>query len=127
MRGEASDEQVAALTEFLKTLDPAPPLRGVDGESVSRGEIVFRDQGCAKCHAPPEYTTPKIYDVGLEDQVGNREFNPPSLRGVSQRDSFFHDNRAHDLMAVFAQHHHEVKTAISKQDLSDLIVFLRSI
>jgi DNA-binding beta-propeller fold protein YncE len=126
MRGKASDEQVAALTEFLKTLDP-PPRLSKSGESAARGELVFRQQGCAKCHAAPQFTTPKIYDVGLHDEVGNSEFNPPSLRGISQRDSFFHDSRAHDLASVFTQFHHGIKAQTTDRDLQDLMIFLRGI
>ncbi len=43
-----------------------------------------RSESAQSCHALPEYTSPGRYDVGLRDEVGNREFNPPSLRGAEQ-------------------------------------------
>ena len=54
----------------------------------------------------PEYTSPERYDIGLTDEVGNREFNPPSLRGVSRRDTLLHDGRAKSLEAVFQKERH---------------------
>ena len=44
--------------------------------------------------------------MGLKDEVGHHEFNPPSLRGVSNRDSFLHDGRAGSLEDVFVKEKH---------------------
>ena len=77
--------------------------RGADDPAIARGSAVFQARKCASCHEPPEYTTPQKVDVGLVDEVGNREFNPPSLRAVSRRDAFFHDGRARSLREVFAR------------------------
>ena len=52
-------------------------------------------------HIPPSYTSNSKYDVGIHDEYGLKEFNPPSLRGISQRNRFFHDNRAQTLIEVF--------------------------
>jgi cytochrome c peroxidase len=59
--------------------------------------------------------------------MGNRRFNPPSLRGVSQRAAFFHDGRAKSLADVFAVHHHPGDTRLAAAELADLLVFLGSI
>jgi YVTN family beta-propeller protein len=124
-------EQVNALAAFLRTLPPAPSLDRLTGkvnrETVRRGRHVFQKQGCATCHAPPTYTSAKIYDVGLRDEAGLRQFNPPSLRGVSQGGPFFHDNRAATLEEVFTRHRHQLKGKLSKSELADLIGFLRSL
>jgi cytochrome c peroxidase len=68
-----------------------------------------------------------VFDVGLNDGTGNVEFNPPSLRGVSQREAFFHDGRAASLREVFEKHRHQIDDGLSEQDLTDLLEYLRGI
>jgi cytochrome c peroxidase len=119
-----TDAQVADLTAYLATLAP-PPGKSADGvEAVARGREVFQSQKCAGCHEAPEYTTPRTYDVGLVDEVGNREFNPPSLRAVGRRDAFLHDGRARSLRDVFAREHHPRGLQLSPREIDDLSAFL---
>ena len=79
------------------------------------------------CHVAPEYTSPGRYDVGLSDEVGNREFNPPSLRGVSSRDSFLHDGRARSLEEVFQKEKHPRGLTLSPREVTDLVAFLKTL
>lgn len=133
MQGEEppTDRQVAALESFLRTLSLPPPLdvaRGTrDPQAIARGEQLFQAQRCFQCHVPPTYTTPKTYDVGIYDKQGNKEFNPPSLRGLSQRGPFFHDNRAETLEAVFTDVGHQLDRELSPNELRDLVAFLNSL
>ncbi|HWY87787.1 MAG TPA: cytochrome c peroxidase [Gemmataceae bacterium] len=124
-------DQVRDLTAFLQTLAPPPPLlqaRGtIDAEIVKRGRMVFNRQKCATCHTPPTYTSPKVYDVGLRDEVGGTRFNPPSLRGLSQGGPYFHDNRAVSVEDVLTRHHHQLPDPLSERDLKDLLHFLGSL
>jgi YVTN family beta-propeller protein len=124
-------EQVRDLTAFLQTLAPPPPMlqaRGtIDPEIVKRGRMVFNRQKCAVCHAPPTYTSPKTYDVGLRDELGGTRFNPPSLRGLSQGGPYFHDNRAVSVKEVLTRHHHQLSGQLAEQELMDLLHFLGSL
>jgi YVTN family beta-propeller protein len=124
-------EQVRDLAAYLRTLEPAPSLdrlRGLaDDAVVRRGHDVFKRQGCTTCHAPPAYTSPRSYDVGLRDEAGLKRFNPPSLRGLSQGGPYLHDGRAVTLDDVFTRHRHELKSDLSHADLRDLTAFLRSL
>lgn len=128
---EPSAEQVAALTAFLQTLQSPPSLdllnQAVEPAAVARGKALFHQQQCNNCHAGPTYTSPAVYDVGLPDKLGQREFNPPSLLGVGHRDRLFHDNRAASLADVFQVHRHQLTGELSEQELSDLLSFLRSL
>ena len=128
---EPSEQQVAALTAFLESLPPPPPLDAardtLDAAAVERGRAVFAAKQCADCHAPPAYTTPRVYDVGLEDELGRKKFNPPALRGVSQRGPFLHDGRAATLRSVFSEHDHPPKGPVAGRELEDLLAFLRSL
>jgi YVTN family beta-propeller protein len=123
--------QVEAIAAFVRTLDVPPPvgeLRGVqDRAAIERGRLIFERRECATCHAPPTYTSPATYDVSLGDSQGNREFNPPSLRGISHRQAFFHDNRAATLAEVLALFGHPGDAAYSPAELSDLVAFLMSL
>jgi cytochrome c peroxidase len=132
MRGaNLSPENEGDLAAYLRTLPAAPPLgrfrEKPDGDAARRGRAVFERQNCGSCHAPPTYTSAKPYDVGLSDGAGNRAFNPPSLRGVSQTGAFFHDSRATSLAEVFTQHRHQLKGDLSQQELHDLIAFLEDL
>ena len=126
-----SDQEVEALTTYLHGLPPAPSLnlaRAVeDPILLARGKAIFEQQDCVRCHQPPLYTSPDLYDVGFEDEEGNREFNPPSLRGVSQRGPYFHDNRAGSLEEVLEKFRHQVTKELTSQERRDLIHFLRSL
>jgi cytochrome c peroxidase len=121
---KVDDAQVADLTAYLGSLVPPKGLRDADEAAIARGGEVFRSQKCAGCHEPPEYTTPRTYDVGLVDEVGNRAFNPPSLRGVGRRDAFLHDGRARSLREVFAAERHPRGLELSPREIDDLVAFL---
>jgi DNA-binding beta-propeller fold protein YncE len=126
-----SPEQVRDLTEYLKTLKPAPPIGVPTGSSqqaaVEKGRVVFKRHGCDRCHVPPAYTSPKTYDVGLKDEMGNHDFNPPSLRGVGQRTALLHDGRAGSLAEVFQIHRHPANRELPTDEVADLIAFLRTL
>jgi hypothetical protein len=131
----ASERRVEDLTAFLQTLPAAPALsiaRGtVDHPAVERGRAVFKEHGCGRCHVPPEYTSPRMYDVGLHDSIRqpaqSMKFNPPSLRGVSQRGPYFHDNRAATLADVFGRFGHGDTSDLTARSLADLIAFLQAL
>lgn len=124
-------EQVQALAAYVNSLTIPPPLdqlRGTqDTAAIERGRVVFEKRDCASCHAPPTYTTPAAYDVGLKDTQGNTEFNPPSLRGLSHRGLFFHDNSAATLEEIFLQRGHPSDAEYSDSEVKDLVAFLRSL
>jgi cytochrome c peroxidase len=130
---DATPQQIDDITAYLHTLAPPPPLEPAtdepaDRERLSRGEALFEELGCAKCHVPPlTYTSPDAYDVGLVDEKGLNKFNPPSLRGVSQGYSFFHDGRAKTLAQVFTLHGHQLSRELTEAELAELLRFLRSL
>ncbi len=132
-----ADGQAADLTAYLASLIPpasrfAKPVSGStvavsDPDALVRGREIFRSRKCAGCHEAPEYTTPGRYDVGLVDEVGNHEFNPPSLRAVGRRDAFLHDGRARSLRDVFVREHHPRGLELSPREIDDLAAFLETL
>lgn len=138
---DLSANEVADLAAYLRSLEPPPSLIEVRGKpepskpepskpelsDVELGRVVFERLGCARCHQPPTFTTPRAYDVGLVDELGEHQFNPPSLRGVSQRGPYLHDNRAKTLDELFGQVRHRVPDSLSDADRASLIAFLQSL
>lgn len=128
---EPSAKTVRDLTAYLKSLPPPPGLikarDALDPAAFKRGKKIFAREKCAVCHAPPTYTSAKTYDVGLRDEAGEKLFNPPSLRGISQAGPYFHDNRAFSLQEVITRYRHELTGPLSSQELSDLLHFLGSL
>jgi cytochrome c peroxidase len=123
-----TERQIADLTAYLRALPPPPAThRSPKDQTVRHGKAVFESAGCVRCHAAPAYTTPRTYEVGLEDELGKTAFNPPSLRGVGQGVAFFHDGRAARLEEVFTKHRHQVPADLSRKDLDDLLTFLRTL
>jgi YVTN family beta-propeller protein len=124
-------EQVEALSAYLRSLRPLSPAL-TDGEpatneALMRGRDVFQSRRCDACHKPPEYTSLARFDVGLADEVGNRQFNPPSLRGVSRREPLLHDGRASTLEDLFQRHRHPRESFLSLKEIRDLVAFLRTL
>jgi YVTN family beta-propeller protein len=124
-------DQVRELEAYLQTLAlPAPldKLRGTDDRAaIERGRIVFERHDCGRCHPAPTFTSPATYDVGLHDVHGVKEFNPPSLRGISHRDTYFHDSRAASLSDVFLTYGHPNDTTYAAGEVGDLVAYLRSL
>jgi YVTN family beta-propeller protein len=129
----AAGDHVGDLTTFIHSLPSPPPPEPVtadraDREQVERGQRVFEEHGCARCHIPPlTYSSHGTHDVGLEDERGLRKFNPPSLRGVGYGTRFLHDNRAASLAEVFTKFYHPDGGSIDGDELADLLRFLRSL
>jgi cytochrome c peroxidase len=116
----------------LHTLEVPPPLEtkpaAEDQVKIDAGRKVFLRERCDRCHVPPlTFTSPEAYDVGLADERGQRKFNPPSLRGVSQGTAFFHDGRAKSLEEVFSVHGHPSEKILAEPELSALLRYLNSL
>jgi hypothetical protein len=116
LQGRYSDDQLYALAMFINALKPPANPHPFD-ELAQRGAQVFEDQGCARCHAPPHYTTNKLtpvegFDVpddhrelysiedesvgtdpslALQTRRGTGYYKIPSLRHVWLRGPFGHD------------------------------------
>ncbi|MFG0334737.1 MAG: cytochrome c peroxidase [Maioricimonas sp. JB049] len=134
MHGDGiSPTETMHLVAYLHRLAPAPPLEPArddpaDQELLTRGRRVFDAQGCSECHVPPlTYSSDQTVDVGIRDEAGAEKFNPPSLRGVSQRRQWFHDGRAKSLRNVFEEHGHQLQFGLSEEELTALLRFLRSL
>jgi CxxC motif-containing protein (DUF1111 family) len=107
----------------------APAPSGSSTATVSRGQQVFSNIGCAACHIPNQTTSASSFDptfskvsfsplsdfavhtmgTGLADNVsqGNangQQFRSAPLWGVGQRIFFLHDGRTNDIGVAIEQH-----------------------
>jgi cytochrome c peroxidase len=127
--------ETRALLAFLQTLDHPPhPINHRKGvaRAVERGRAIFQGKArCARCHHGAFYTSVNNYDLKLEaDGSPYHLWNPPSLRGVSDRGPFFHDGRAFDLKDLLRNHHRPEKLGgqqLTAAERRDLIAFLNSL
>jgi hypothetical protein len=111
-----SDEQLYALALYLYSLKP-PPNPNRPTAETSRGETVFRREGCATCHTPPLYTNNKLTpapgftvpkddlknsdilqvvvgtdpELAIHTRRGTGYYKVPSLKGVWYRGPFEHN------------------------------------
>jgi cytochrome c peroxidase len=127
LRGKPlSDKEVADLATYLRSLQPSPSS-AVAREGSDRGAGLFRSKKCTNCHAGDAKTADGVRDVGLADETGHREFNPPSLRGVVQRTRFLHDGRAGSLEAVLSEYRHPPGTSLADSEIREILAYLRSL
>lgn len=128
------DERLLDRLEFYLRALAVPARRRLDDPQVRRGEALFEEIGCAKCHTPrdrtadaplPELTRQTIYpytdlllhDMGaaLEDRrpeflASGREWRTPPLWGlglqpiVSKHLFLLHDGRARGLFEAILWH-----------------------
>jgi YVTN family beta-propeller protein len=139
MRGPQPDAgDVAALTTYIKTLEPPPnPHRLPDGslsEAAERGKRVFHSAkaGCAVCHSGPEFTDGEIHDVGLgRDDDRYDGFNTPTLLGAYRKSRLLHHGYAHSLEDLLSDLHNPEKVtgegALTPEEQRDLIEYLKSL
>jgi YVTN family beta-propeller protein len=130
-------DELRAMTAFLETLEyPKNPYRPADGKStpeIERGKAVYESAkaSCSRCHGGPEMTDGKIHIAGLEEDDDAYEgYNPPSLRGVYDKYPYLHDGRSATLRDALSGPHSPELTggeALSEQELSDLIAYLKTL
>ena len=104
--GHVGGQDRVALEQYLRSVPPFDNARvepdGTPVEpavlSVRRGAELFGKAKCGKCHPPPAFTRPGVFDVG----TGGR-WNPPTLRNVSRQQAWGHDGRWSDLEVVLGE------------------------
>jgi mono/diheme cytochrome c family protein len=121
---------VAAITDYLESLRPPPSVttaRGtIDVAAAQRGQQLFDRLACTQCHTPPTYSSPGTHDVGLRDERGGADFNPPSLSGLGHRTGgLLHDNRCRSIVEVLAVHPEGLR--LTDVERTDLVAFLESL
>jgi DNA-binding beta-propeller fold protein YncE len=129
-----TEEEAAAVDEYLKALKPVPSPYLVDGQlsaRAARGKEIFDRVGCASCHSGPLYTDMKMYDVGTGRGLDkDRQFDTPSLVEVWRTAPYLHDGRAVTMKEVLTiynrQDKHGVTSNLTESEIEDLAEFVLS-
>ncbi len=130
-------EQLADLVAFIKSI-PLSPNRhlAADGQlsaSQEHGKEVFFKKNCDTCH-PPEthYTAKTSFDVGTANKYDTSAvFDIPQLDRIYERPPYLHSGEALSLEEIWTIYNagdkHGVTSNMSKEDLNDLVEFLKTL
>ncbi len=134
MQSQLATEQlpIEPLAAYLRTLQPPPGIAASrkqlpDPQILQQARLVFRNSGCSNCHAGESLTTDDVFDVGIHDEQGETNFNPPGLAGVSQRGPWFHDGRATSLEDVLRSGHHDQSSPLNDSQIRLLLILLETL
>jgi YVTN family beta-propeller protein len=144
-----TDDQLRDLSAFLESMPPARTVHASEeGRPLTpaqeRGRAIFfatrtpdgleipRERQCSSCHMPPLYTNRMKSSVGT--QAGSDvsdEFDTPHLLGIAASAPYLHDGRAKTLEELWTLYQtndlHGVSSYMNKQQLNDLIEFLKTL
>ena len=122
-----SDEQLFALAKYIYSLESPKNPHVYSKALLSKGETIFKEQGCVTCHTPPLYSNNKltpvdgfdppkshfkkydIFDVSVETDPGlalytrrgTGYYKVPSLIGAWNRTAFLHSGNLANLEDLF--------------------------
>ena len=128
-------EQLADLVAFIKSI-PLSPNRhlAADGQlsaSQEHGKEIFFKKNCDTCH-PPEthYTAKTSFDVGTGNKYDTSAlFDIPQLDRIYERPPYLHSGEALSLEEIWTMYNsgdkHGITSNMSKEDLNDLVEFLK--
>jgi hypothetical protein len=143
-----SPRQLADLTLYIRSLPLRPNrFRLMHGEltpSQQRGKAIFtriedkrgnvipEERQCAFCHSGSKHTSQKQFDVGTGRSTDRSPvFDTPQLTNVVLTAPYLHDGSARtleEIWTVFNPHDsHGVTSDLTKDQLNDLIEYLRTL
>ena len=131
------EEEAAAIDEYLKSLQPVPSPRLVDGRlspAAERGQQLFRSDrvGCHKCHPAPLYTDLKRHNVGSRSPSDFTDrFDTPTLVEVWRTAPYLHDGRYTTLKDLLVEGRHGRSRGPpdgwTERELDELVEFVLSL
>ena len=136
---KADVSELDAVRAYLRAEKyiPSPFGRKGDGTltaGAARGKKVFSKANCDMCHPAPLYTDKDKYNVGTPTKRNlptTKEFDTPSLIELYRTAPYLHDGRAATIEDVITKYNpkneHGETLGLSKQELADLVEFLKSL
>jgi len=136
---EPTPQETEAVQAYLKSIDPEPSpyltAKGAPSDKAKRGKAVFEGSksACATCHSGPAYTDMKKYDVGSRGPLDreDKEFVTTKLIELYRTGPYLHTGEAVTLEEVFTKcdpkGQHGGWKKLSKEEMADLIEYLRSL
>ena len=132
-----NQEQLADLVAFIKAIPLAPNRHlSADGQltlSQERGKKVFFQKNCDNCHPPAtHYTALRSFDVGTANKYDTSGlFDVPQLDRIYEKPPYLHNGEALTLEEIWTifnkEDKHGVTSDMTKEQLNDLIEFLKTL
>ena len=143
-----SPAELADLVSYIKSMPSRPNrYRAKDGElteAQQRGQAIFErtrtkngtpideNNQCSVCHSGPHYTSLKLVDAGTGKPTDRSPLmDMPQLNNVAASAPYLHDGSARtleEIWTVFNPHDkHGVTNDLSKDELNDLIEYLKTL
>jgi mono/diheme cytochrome c family protein len=134
-RHEPAGTEVEDIVAYLKTLPPPRllPPKEADKPAIARGKALFQGKGqCANCHHRAALDDGKLHDIGTRGPTDTQDrFDTPALLGVARTPTYLHDGRAKTLAEIFTKHNakqrHGAAHKLTKEELAELIAYLKSL
>lgn len=126
-------DDIESLAAYMKTLThPENPRANSTTPALKLGRTLFEGRaGCATCHSGPSFTAQDTFDGAVDDPKDrNKQYNPPSLKGVSTRRRFLHTGKAKSLEQVITKYHRPedlVGESLNDEEISALVEYLKSL
>jgi YVTN family beta-propeller protein len=141
-------EQLSAVDYYVTTIPRPPnrfrPLGAPLSPAQRRGKAIFErtmtndermiaeNNRCVTCHFPPYYTDRRRHDVGTKmsfDRTGT--FDVPHLNNIYDSAPYLHNGMAATLEEIWtvynADDRHGVTNDMTKDQLNDLVEFLKTL
>jgi cytochrome c peroxidase len=126
------EADAAAIDAYLRSLEPMASPHLVDGQlspSALRGQEVFSQAGCARCHSGPLYTDLRQYDIGTGVGLDKAQtFDTPTLVEIWRTGPYLHDGRAATIADVLTEYNPDDKhgrtSSLTPGQIQDLVDFV---
>lgn len=139
--------QLEDLTRFVESMPPARTRHVLDTEwtparergrqlffatHTPEGQLIPVERRCSTCHRPPLYTNRARTSVGTRAPgEASDVFDTPHLLGIAASAPYLHDGRAKALEELWTLYQtndlHGVSSYMTKQQLNDLVEFLKTL
>ncbi len=130
-------EQLADLVAFIKSISFSPNRHlAADGQLTipqERGKNLFFKKSCDTCHPPATHYTARISsDVGTANKYDTSGlFDIPQLERIYEKPPYLHNGEALTLEEIWTVYNpddrHGVTSDMTKEQLNDLIEFLKTL
>jgi len=127
-----SSDRLSALRTWLSALRPPAPIGDPAAPQAVAGKALFEsaDVGCISCHSGEKHTNNLNEFVGTT--ASGHTLQVPSLVGVGYRAPFLHNGCAATLRDRFdpacgGGDNHGKTSALSEEQLGDLVAYLRTL
>jgi YVTN family beta-propeller protein len=143
-----TDNQLTDLVTYVYSLPNRPnrhrPANAELTSAQERGKAIFErtraknrkpiaeENQCGYCHSGPKYTNQKQIDVGTGKPTDRSPvIDVPQLVGISDSAPYLHDGSAQSLEEIWTvynpQDRHGVTNDLTKDELNDLIEYLKTL